>query len=79
MLVPTGVTTVTSTVPALPAGEVAEMLEPSALTETMVPGWLLPKSTAVAPVNPVPVIVTEVPPVVGPKEGAMAFTTGGGA
>jgi hypothetical protein len=71
-----GVTTVTSTMPTLPAGEVAEML--LALTEagvTCVP----PKLTAVAPLKPVPVIVTEVPPVTGPYEGAMALTTGGGA
>ena len=61
--VPPGVVTVTSTVP-VPAGEVAE-IEVALLTTTPVAA-LAPKCTAVAPVNPVPVIVTLVPPAVGP-------------
>ena len=35
-----------------------------------------PKVTAVAPVKPVPVIVTEVPPVSGPDAGATLVTVG---
>jgi hypothetical protein len=37
-----------------------------------------PKSTAVAPVNPVPVMVTEVPPPVDPPGGATPVTVGAG-
>ena len=36
-----------------------------------------PKLTALAPVNPVPVMVTEVPPVVGPEFGLTPVTVGG--
>ena len=35
-----------------------------------------PKVTAVAPVKPVPVIVTEVPPDVGPDAGVIPVKTG---
>jgi hypothetical protein len=40
-----------------------------------------PKETLVAPVKPVPVIVTDVPPVSGPLVGLIlvTFGTGGGA
>jgi hypothetical protein len=38
-----------------------------------------PKFTAVAPVNPVPVTVTEVPPAAGPPDGLTAVTDGTGA
>ena len=37
-----------------------------------------PKSTSVAPVNPVPVIVTVVPPAAGPLVGLTFVTAGGG-
>ena len=37
-----------------------------------------PNTTAVAPVNPVPVTVTLVPPVVGPFAGEMLVTVGKG-
>ena len=37
---------------------------------------VLPKFTVVAPVKPVPVIVTEVPPIVGPLEGLIVETVG---
>ena len=37
-----------------------------------------PKLTAVAPVNPVPVIVTGVPPVFGPELGLTPVTAGTG-
>ena len=73
--VPPGVVTVTSTVPALPAGAVAVM-EVALLTTTPVAAWA-PKWTAVAPVRLVPVMVTEVPPVVGPDEGLTPVTVGG--
>ncbi len=36
----------------------------------------LPKATFVAPLKPVPVIVTVVPPVVGPELGDTAVTAG---
>ena len=48
------------------------------LTTTPVPG-LAPKSTAVAPVKPVPVTVTEVPPAWGPLFGLTAVTVGAAA
>lgn len=44
-------------------------------TETIAAG-VVPKSTAVAPVNPVPVIVTSVPPPGGPAAGLMPITVG---
>jgi hypothetical protein len=40
---------------------------------------LAPKVTAVAPVNLVPVIVTEVPPAVDPDVGAIEITVGAAA
>ncbi len=61
--VPAGVITVTSTAP-LPAG-LSAVIVVSLTTVTPVAGFV-PKSTAVAPVKPVPVIVTEVPPAAGP-------------
>ena len=71
--VPPGVATVTSTGPAVPAGAVAviEVAE-SAVT---VPGFA-PKSTAVAEPRLVPVTTTDVPPAVGPLDGAMLATVG---
>ena len=45
------------------------------LTVTLVAA-IVPKSTAVAPVKPVPVIVTDVPPLVGPAAGLMPVTAG---
>ena len=39
---------------------------------------VVPKSTAVAPVKLVPVIVTDVPPAVGPLVGLIAVTDGAG-
>jgi hypothetical protein len=72
--VPPTVVTVTSTVPAEPAGEVAVIDE---LEFTVTPVAALdPKLTAVAPVRSVPVIVTDVPPVAGPAEGDTAVTVG---
>ena len=59
--------TVTSTVPAAPAGAVAVM-EVALLTVKVVAA-VAPKATAVAPVKLVPVMVTEVPPAAGPEVG----------
>ena len=44
----------------------------------LVAGLPGPKLTAVAPVKLVPVMVTVVPPVVGPVSGLTAVTVGGG-
>ena len=71
--VPPGVTTVTSTVP-VPAG-LSAVIEVSLTTVTLVAG-VAPKSTAVAPVKPVPVIVTGVPPASVPLVGLKAVTVG---
>ena len=72
-LVPPGVVTVTLTVPE-PAGEVMLRLV-SLVTPRMVPA-VVPNLTAVAPVNPVPVIVTDVPPPAGPLTGDKLVTVG---
>jgi hypothetical protein len=72
--VPPGVVTVTSTVPAEPAGEVAVTLVSLATVNDV--AAVLPKLTAVAPVNPLPVIVTAVPPAIGPPAGETPVTTG---
>ena len=72
-LVPPGVVTVMSTVPAAPTGAVAEIwLELFTENVAAVP----PKLTPVAPVKPVPLIVTVVPPVVGPDVGLTLVTDG---
>ena len=60
----------------LPAGEVA-VIEVSELTVNDVAA-VDPNLTAVAPVKPVPVIVTEVPPASGPAVGLMLVTVGVG-
>ena len=74
-LVPLNVVTVTSTRPAPPGGEVA-MIWVSLLT------WkeadLAPKFAELAPVKPVPVMTTGVPPAVEPLFGATPVTVGGG-
>ena len=71
---PNPVVTLTSTVP-VPAGEVA-VIDVAELTVKPVAG-VAPKLTAVAPVKPVPVMVTEVPPAVGPVVGVVEVTVGG--
>src|SRR5439155_25949853 len=73
-LVPSGVVTVTSTTPAACAGLVTVIFV-SETTTTFVPA-AAPKCTEVAPVNPHPVRVTEVPPAVEPKEGETPSTAG---
>ncbi len=72
-LVPPMVTTVTSTVP-VPMGDVA-VIE-VALTIVTPVAFVVPNFTAVAPVKPVPVIVTLVPPVAGPLAGLSTVTVG---
>jgi hypothetical protein len=70
--VPVGVVTVTSTVPADPAGEVA-VIDVSELTVNE-PALVAPNVTADAAVSPEPVMVTVVPPAVGPALGLTAVT-----
>jgi hypothetical protein len=71
--VPLGVVTVTSTVPAVPAGEVARM----ALSERTVKAAAVPpKVTALAPVKFAPVMVTASPPAALPEEAVTAATEG---
>jgi hypothetical protein len=74
--VPPGVVTVTSTVP-LPDGDFTVILV-SLTTVTLVAGFE-PNFTAVAPVKPEPVIVTDVPPDVWPYAGEMPVTFGAAA
>jgi hypothetical protein len=72
---PPGAVTVTSTGgPVEPGGESAVMVV-SVTAMTLVAGTP-PKSTAVAPVNPDPVMVTGVSPVVKPVAGLTSLTTG---
>jgi hypothetical protein len=73
--VPPGPVTVTSTVPADPAGAVAVICV-AELTVKLVAG-VDPKLTAVAPVKLVPEIVTEVPPPLDPTDGLAETTEGG--
>ena len=75
-LVPPGVVTVTSTVP-VPAGDFM-VREVDEVTDKPVPA-VVPNFTAVAPVNPVPVTVTVVPPATGPAAGEMLVTVGTGS
>lgn len=70
---PTDVT-VMSTVPAVRAGENTVISE-SELTVIPAAG-VPPKETPVAPLNPVPLIVTSVLPATGPVAGEMEETTG---
>ena len=71
--VPPVVVTVTSTVP-VPAGEVA-VIDVAEFTVKPV-ALVAPNLTAVAPVKLVPVIVTLVPPAVGPAVGEIEVTVG---
>ena len=73
---PPSVVTVTSTVP-LPAGDVA-VIEVALLITTEAAA-VLPNLTVEAPVKLVPVIVTLVPPVVGPLVGEIDVTVGASA
>ena len=71
--VPPVVVTLTSTVP-VPAGDVA-VIWVAELTVKVVAA-VAPKITAVAPVNPVPLMVTVVPPDPGPEVGEIDVTVG---
>ena len=71
--VPPAVVTLTSTVP-VPAGEVA-VIEVAELTVKLVAA-VAPNVTAVVPLNPVPVMVTDVPPAAGPDVGEIEVTVG---
>jgi hypothetical protein len=75
--VPLGVITVTSTVPAASGGDTA-VNRLSVLTMKLVTG-MLPKTTAVAPLKPLPFTATVVPPAVVPVVVPRLVTTGGGA
>jgi hypothetical protein len=72
--VPPAVVTVTSTEPALAAGDVA-VIEVAEFTVNVVAA-VGPNITAVAPVKSVPETVTLVPPPRGPVVGARAVTVG---
>jgi hypothetical protein len=75
-LVPSGVVTVTATSPALPGGLVAVInVELLTVKEAAL---LEPKSTAVAPLKFVPVMVTWVSPEVGPAFGLTPESSGVG-
>ncbi len=69
-----GFATETSTVPTDPAGEVAVIcVGPSTMNDEAA---ATPKATAVAPVKPVPVTTTDVPPALSPEPGDTLLTTG---
>jgi hypothetical protein len=71
---PSAVVTVTFTVPAVPAGAVA-VISVEETTVKLAAGFE-PKSTAVAPVRFVPVMVTLVPPAGSPASGDTDVTVG---
>ena len=58
----------------MPAGLLAVIVV--SLTTVKLVAAVVPKSTAVTPVKPVPVIVTNVPPTSGPAAGLMPVTVG---
>ena len=72
---PPAVVTVTSAVPAAPAGDVAVICV--ALFTVKPAAAVPPNFTLVAPEKLVPVTVTVVPPTVGPDVGEMLVTVGG--
>ena len=73
-LVPPGATTVMYTGPADCAGDTAVIWVPD--TTVKLDAGTVPNITADTSVNPVPVMVTEVPPAVGPAAGETCFTVG---
>jgi hypothetical protein len=73
-LVPPAEVTVTSTLPPPAVGETA-VIDVSPFTVGVAAG-VPPKLTPVALVNPVPVIVTVVPPLAGPTVGETPVTLG---
>ena len=73
-LVTPATVTVTSTVPAASAGEVAVHV---VLLEQLTPvAGVVPKSTVIPSAKPVPVMVTGVPTPAGPAVGLTAITVG---
>ena len=75
-MVPTGVVTLTSTVPTAPVGLTAR-IRPS-LSATKLEHLNGPKLTAVAVPSPLPVMKTAVPPTDGPPAGPMVATSKAG-
>src|SRR5207302_848471 len=75
--VPNGVVTVMCTVPASSAGDTAVITWSGVFTSLVKDAASVdPNFTDVAPVKPVPVIVTVVPPAVGPAVGLTEVTVG---
>ena len=70
-----GLATATVTAPAGPPGVTAVIWV--ALSTVKLVAAVPPKLTAVAPLKPEPVIVTDVPPAAGPVFGATVVITGG--
>jgi hypothetical protein len=73
-LEPPAVVTTTLAVPAVPAGVFAVIVV--ALETLKLAAAAPPMLTEVAPVKPVPVMVTFCPPAVGPEAGEIAVTVG---
>ena len=71
--VPEALATDTATVP-VPDGEIAAIFV--SLTTVNLDAFAFPKKTPVAPVNPLPVMVTWVPPFALPFDGLTPSTTG---
>ena len=76
LLVAYALSTVTAIVPAEPAGDVAVTVL-SEITVKLVAA-VVPKNTSRVLIKPAPVMVTIVPPAVGPDVGAMELMTGAG-
>jgi hypothetical protein len=72
--VPPGVVTVTSTVPAAPAGEVAVIFVADRTVTDV--AAVAPNLTVAPATNALPVIVTDVPPFRGPEDGLTPVTAG---
>ncbi len=77
-LTPPAVVTVIAWTPAVADGGETAVIWVAEVTVKLLAG-VVPKSTLVAPVNPVPLITTAVPPAIGPDAGAIEVTTGAGA
>ena len=74
-LIPAPVLIVTPTAPAVAAAGLTAVMDVALFTVKLVAA-VLPNVTAVAPVRPVPVIATVVPPASGPPAGFRPVTTG---
>ena len=75
VLVPFAVVTVTSTMPGVEVAGAVAVSDVSLVVAVITPA-VVPKWTAVAPVRPVPVIVTAVPPAVEPVAGDIEVMVG---